>query len=275
MIKKFEPNPRYLWSVFTLELRKLMSYRVDFWTSTLLSVLCQIVVAFFLWKAVFLQIQGDSIHGFTFSSIVLYYLFMPLSNKLVRGPEMSFIASEIYDGSLNRYLIFPVSYFAYKLASHLAYSFVSLFQALLLTILYITVIGWPSEVPFHSSSLLFSLGAVVCSIFLYYTLSGAIEQIAFWADNVWSLLVMQRFVLNLLGGALIPLAFFPTWAQELLRYTPFPYMVAFPVRCLMGQVGLQEWALSILILCLWSAVATVLWFWLWRKGSYQYAGVGI
>ena len=39
------------------------------------------------------------------------------------------------------------------------------------------------------------------------------KAVAFWADNVWSLMVTQRFVSALLGGAMLPLAVFPESAQ--------------------------------------------------------------
>ena len=88
-------------------------------------------------------------------------------------------------------------------------------------------------------------------------------------------MVMLRFALNLLGGAMIPLAFFPEWGRHLAMLTPFPALISFPARTFLGQVGFQEWLLNAGILATWGIVFSVLLNWIWLRGTKQYSGVGI
>ena len=48
--------------------------------------------------------------GYTFGALMLYYLMVPLVERVVNGQEMGFMSGEIYDGGLTRYLLYPVSY---------------------------------------------------------------------------------------------------------------------------------------------------------------------
>ncbi|TWW08287.1 hypothetical protein E3A20_25830 [Planctomyces bekefii] len=100
-------------------------------------------------------------------------------------------------------------------------------------------------------------------------------MVAFWAENVWSLNVMLMFAIRLLGGALLPLTLFPSWAQEYLSYTPFPYLVSFPIRALMGQVSADEWMGGMGILAMWTVFTVALGALIWRRGQLRYTGVGI
>jgi ABC-2 type transport system permease protein len=82
-------------------------------------------------------------------------------------------------------------------------------------------------------------------------------------------------VTNLLGGGLLPLAFFPDKARAVLEWLPFSRLVSFPVRCLLGQIGMQEWLLGMALTAAWAAAFGALAAWVWRRGIRIYSGVGI
>lgn len=261
------------WSIFLMEIKKILSYRVEFWVGFLGSVLSQFGVAYFLWKAIFAARGAESLQGYTFATLMLYYLLVPLLGRVVHGQEMGFIAGEIYDGGLSRYLIYPMSYFRVKYLANLAYSAVFLVQMLLAMGLFLAVfrtplqLGWPGV--FKTLPVLLFAGM------LYFSMISALEMVAFWADNVWSIAVLNQMVKNLLGGGLIPLAFFPHWAQAVLDYLPYSKLVSFPIRCLLGQVGTAEWLRGMGLTAAWMLAFAGLGAWIWRKGLRSYSGVGI
>jgi ABC-2 type transport system permease protein len=124
-------------------------------------------------------------------------------------------------------------------------------------------------------SLLQGIAALWASATLCFFLSAAIEMIAFWADNVWSLWVLVRLGSSLLGGGMIPLAFFPPWAQKTLEWLPFGRLISFPIRCLLGQVGWMEWLSGLGLAFGWAGIFGAATAILWRRGLRSYAGVGI
>ncbi len=266
---------RFLFSVFTMELRRILSYRVDFWIQFLGSIAAQLGVAYFLWRAIFDQRDIERIGEFSFPGLMLYYLLAPLIGRTIRGAEMGSISEEIYEGTLTRYLIYPVSFFRYKFASHLAYTSLFLAQAGAAMLLFGIFFGFPDDFVFSPTSLFVAIVSCVLATYLYFALIASIESVAFWADNVWSLVVIVRFATGLFGGAMIPLSLFPSWAQELLVFMPFAYFISFPVRTVLGLNAPEAWIRGLLVLIGWSCAATLVLGVVWNRGKYRYTGVGI
>jgi ABC-2 type transport system permease protein len=260
-------------SFYLMELKKIVSYRAEFWIGFLGNVACQFGVAFFLWKAIFATQGAREIGGYTFGGLMLYYLLVPLVERVVYGQEMGYIAGEIYDGGLSRYLIYPVSYFRVKYLSHLAQATVFLAQLFLALAVFLAAFRTPFSLEWIAVAK--TLPVMIASGLLFFIMCVNLEMVAFWADNVWSITVLNRMLIHLLGGGLIPLAFFPKWAQASLDWLPYTRMVSFPIRCLLGQVGTVEWIRGLGLTAAWAALFAISGALLWRKGLKSYTGVGI
>ena len=268
-------NRPVLLQVFTLEIRKIFSYRVDFWIQFVGGVLAQFTVAWFLWKAIFSYNNVEQVGGYTFRTLMLYYLLVPFVGRAIRGSEMGGIAEEIYQGTLTRYLVYPVSFFGYRFTTHCAHTFVFLFQGVVAVCLFLLVFGPQAAFSFSPADLLFALSVTMVAMLLHFTLVSTIELLAFWADNVWSLVVIVRFTTGLLGGGMLPLALFPEHLRVVLEKLPFAYFASFPIRCLMGQVLVDEWIMGMLVMTCWLMLFASLYQFVWNRGKYQYTGVGI
>ncbi len=260
------------WIFYLQGVKAALSYRAEFWINFAGSVGSQFCVAFFLWKAVFLARGTDTLQGFTFAGLMLYSLLVPLVERSVMAPDMMGIAGEIYDGGLSRYLLYPLAYFQVKYASSLAQSTLYQGQTAVILAVYAAVFGSSGITPV---SLMMGLTAIAFAGWLGFWLLANLEMLAFWADNVWSLAVMNRMAGWLLGGGMIPLAFFPAWARSALEWLPYIRLLSFPIRCLLGQVGWSEWLFGLVMTVAWSLVFAGTASLLWRKGLRVYAGVGI
>jgi ABC-2 type transport system permease protein len=95
----------------------------------------------------------------------------------------------------------------------------------------------------------------------------------FWESSlaVWDLWFGSYVIFS---GYLMPLAFMPPWIGGVLRGSPFPYMLSFPVEACLGtiprQVALEdlgiEWLYAVAILSL--ALLS------WRRGLRRFAAYG-
>ena len=268
-------NPRTFVQAVSLETRTQLSYRADFWTNFLLGVITFVVANYVLWRAVFLSRGSDRIGGYTLPDMVLYVLLTACVMRVSFGPMRGDISQEIYTGGINKYLVYPVSFHAFKYAGHLAYSLVSLAQMGLALALALPLVGLE---PFARVSPHMAFIGVVASLlagYLYFVFNALMEMVSFWAENVWSLSVLLRFATLFLGGGLAPLALFPEWAQDAVRYTPFPYVLSFPVRCLQGLATESEVVFSFAVMAGWIAVGCALFAFMFRRGLRTYSGVGI
>lgn len=262
-------------NVFAMELRRIVTYRADFWVNFIGQTFFAIVIAYFLWSSIFDTLGTDKLNGFTMRKMIIYYLLVPLVFRIQQGQTIGSISREIYEGSLNKFLLYPINFYGYKVITHLASASFYYIQIGLIIVIY-QAFFYDPEVFYLTplKALYFTLAMLVISI-AYFCLNSLSELVAFWADYIWSLGVILRFMVSFLGGALIPLTFFPAWAQEALAYTPFPYMISFPMNILLEGVEFQTFAFNMAVLVCWTLVFYAASRALWNRGRYSYTGVGI
>lgn len=269
-------NAHLFLQVFTIQARKLMSYRADFWMSSVFSFLVELAIMFYLWRAIFAETGQEQIGGFSFDALILYYVAAILLGKLIRGNDRDVtVSTDIYEGGLTRYLLYPSSYFTFKYAEHLGTLIPAALQLVAFGVLYVAIAGIPADVHVTPASVAMAICSVAVSNLLHFSLLYPIQLVAFWADNVWSLNVMFRFACMMLGGLLLPLSLFPDWMQPLLAVLPFRYLFDVPATTLLGQVSVAEWAVGIVASLLWIVVLGLLTRLLWSRGTSIYTGVGI
>ncbi len=261
--------------VVSIELRRTLTYRFEFWFRFIGTLFANVTLAYFLWKAIYEQTGSAEIEGYTFPVMVLYYVLVPLMINVTRTHESGSIGGEIYTGTLTRYLIFPMSFFVYKYASTLASTLIGVLQLLIVIGGYALIVGFPAELPLNAQTFLGGLLAGILAGALNFYIMSCIEMVAFWADNTWSLNVMFMFVARLLGGAMLPLALFPEMVQRILPYTPFPYLISFPVLTIMGKTDVTAWVQGMGIMIAWTCVFALVQKVTWKRGCIQYAGVGV
>lgn len=262
--------------VLSLQARKLMSYRANFWLSAVVTFVVELALAWFLWSAIFRETGRSVIAGFTLSAMVYYYVAAILLGKLVKGPEREMdVSAEIYDGSLTRYLLYPTNYFGFKYAQQLGHAVPSVLELAVFGVAALVVLPSPEGLDVSAQSVAMAACSVAVSNLLHFLLVFPIEGVAFWADNVWALNVMYRFVSQMLGGLMLPLSLFPDWAQPVLDLLPFKYLYYFPAMTLLGNVSPAAWARGLAISLAWCAAVAIVGNLIWRRGTRQYTGVGI
>ncbi len=269
-------SARLFLQILSLETRKIMSYRVDFWLLATAGVVVGIVIPYFLWRAIYAEAGQDRIAGMGFTTMVVYYVAVVLMGRVVRGPDLAQTLSlDIYEGGLNRYLVYPTDYLRFKYGQHLGQCMPGILQLFVFSALLLGAFGIPDDVGLGVGTLLRASISVAVANVLYFLLVYPLQALAFWADNVWSLTVLLRFVAGLLGGSYLPLNLFPEWAQPLLTYLPFQHLFYLPVRTLMGELSLEAWTLHLVGAIAWTVGIYFLGRWVWRRGEIGYSGVGI
>lgn len=269
-------TPRLFLHVAAQEVRRTLTFRFDFWFQATLTFLAEWALAWFLWRGVFDASGAAQVGGFTFEQAVRYTLLVALVGRLIRGALLdSGIASEIYDGSMSRYLVYPVSTFGFKFAQHVGTLLPALLQLLLFGLVWRLVEGPAALDGMTALGVLKTVVCVALGNLLLFSIAWPIQGVAFWAENVWSLMVALRFVAGLLGGMLLPLSLFPPTVGALLPWLPFRYVFAFPVEVLTGTVDTGAWLLGLGVLSGWIVVFRRMGAWVWRRGERVYVGAGM
>lgn len=268
---------RVFWSVLSVEGRKLMSYRADFWITAAAAFLAQFAMLYALWKGLFaLQPAGAKIGGFGFEGMVVYSITAVLIGRLIRGQERDpGMSQDIYEGTLSRYLLYPCNYFWTKYAQFLGFLFPALVQLVVFLVTTMLLIDVPTDLRPTALTLGKGLVAIGVANLLWFLLLYPVHAVAFWADNVWTLRVMLRFCADFLGGAMLPLSLFPDVFSKVLWSLPFPYLFALPVLTVLGRPLPLPFPAAIGIGLLWCAALAAFGRAVWRRGILTYSGVGI
>ena len=262
------------WTLSLQEMKKIFSYRATFWIQFIGSAGGEIAVAYLLWQAIYVQNSGDLIGGFTFAEMVRYYVFSALLSRVIRGAENFQISHEIYDGSLTRFLIYPGSYFSYKLSERFSFLLITLLQAFAGVLGYTLIFHAETSSIFTVSGLTMSFFLAVYSAFFNFILTTIVELVAFWVDNVWSLSMILRFITGFLSGMMLPLSLYPSWVQQILNLTPFPSMIYIPVQLALGRAGAPQLFEALLIITAWLIPLGFGLNLVWKNGVRRYTGVG-
>jgi ABC-2 type transport system permease protein len=191
------------------------------------------------------------------------------------GLQMLDIAPDIYSGGLNKYIIYPLNYFEFKWIQQMTHTMSRILQLLITLSVYMLIIKMPDGFHMSITHLLLFLINIFISSTLFFVMESLMEVTAFWAENVWSLSVLLRFLIGFFSGAWLSLSLFPNWSQVILDILPFKGMVYTPVRLLMGEVSLGEWMQVQIISMTWILIFGIILSLVWKKGRLLYSGVGI
>ncbi len=256
---------------FTIELRKVFAYKLEFWASFIFSTAAMVIVSYLLWQSIFELNQVSQMKGYTLNALIIYYFCIAITHKILVSSGMGIISRDIYYGDLNKYLLYPVNYQIFKLGTYFTKSL------LYLSVLLISLIGFQIFLSANLNFLSIVQGIILIlsSTVTFFFLTSILELLAFWADHIWSLGIMIRSVMAFCGGFMIPLSFFPESIYNFIHYTPFPYLLYYPIKLLTNQESSYSFFTIFSIHLFWIIVFYIGQQLVWNKGKYKYTGVGI
>jgi ABC-2 type transport system permease protein len=260
--------------VFKAETNRLVTYRAQFWFELVASSAVELLVAFYIWKAVFESSGALLIDNYSFNSMLLYVVVAIFFSQATRGTGVGTFQREIYEGSLTRYLIYPLSIYSYKLGTFLPRSVFAVGQLVIALIIYNIFFEWPQEISFNIINIIFGLITLMLACLIYFYMIVCIESLAFWVDNVWALSYTLQIAVVFLSGKLIPLDLFPAWGKSLVEFSPFPYFAYIPAQVSLGFIPYDSFFNILFIELVWLVVSISLAKLLVRQGLYSYTGVG-
>jgi len=263
---------KYL-QVFKISLGQEFAYRANFILWRLRNLL-QIFLIFFLWDAVFSD-PDTQLFGYDRSKILTYVFVLIFVKALVLSSRVTDAAGEVSRGDLSNYLVKPVSYFKYWFSRDVSSKLLNLVfaagEALLLFILL-------KPAFFVQTNLLlvfFFVVSTVLAILIVFLVMFITNSITFWIpESAWGVHFVLMVLLEILSGVLFPLDILPDKLFSLLSYTPFPYLVFFPIQVYLGNFPLPVVMKGVFISFVWVVIFTYLLKKVWGKGLKAYQSYG-
>ena len=84
---------------------------------------------------------------------------------------------------------------------------------------------------------LFGLVSAILAVAVSFAARWLVNLVAFWLLDLRGPMALYSMALNVLGGLVVPVHWFPSWLAHLAACTPFPAMLQQPVDVLMGRVS--------------------------------------
>ncbi|MDQ2919491.1 MAG: ABC-2 family transporter protein [Verrucomicrobiota bacterium] len=263
---------KYL-SVFKLGLQNTFVYRWNYFLRAVFGLI-PLAGTVFLWRAIFKE-SGGGMHGYTYGSMIYYYLLTILVSNLVTPTEDEWqIASDIREGQINSFLIKPLSYLAYRfsifLSGRLVYTIITVAPIALIFYFFRNYITLPAN-PLAWLAALVSLGM---SAMIQFFITYSIAMMAFWILEISTIVFIVYSFEYFLGGAMFPVDIMPATLQAFLKWLPFYYELFCPVAIFLERLKGAEiyQALAIQtgwLLATWSVARLM-----WRRGLGHYQAVG-
>ncbi len=264
---------RKYFTVFAIDWQSQFIYRLNFILWRFRNVL-RLLMTYFLWRGIF--VSNQFVYGYSQPQMLTYvFLVLIVQTLVISAPSSDNIGGEIANGDLSNYLVKPVSYLKYWFTRDLSSKVMNiLFATVEITLLWL----WLKPTIQLPGSLLtiigFTISALLAAV-IYFFISASTRFVAFWApENTWPIAFLTLVLLEILAGGIFPLDILPKWAGILLQFTPFPYLIYFPIAIFLGKINGLELLQIIFQSIVWLVIMTKLTQLIWKKGLANYASEG-
>lgn len=261
------------WHIFRLSLMEYFVYRVNFFLWRFRSIVSFLTLIFF-WQAVYGV--KDNVFGYTEAQMLTYIVGIAVLRAVILGGRVADLAGLIKDGGIiNKFLLRPWDVIKVWFVRDLASKALNLVLVIVEVFFIIRILNLSFYIPQNLIYLGLFIISCLLSLPLYFLLDFMLSLIAFWVDNVWAPRWLFGVIfLQFLSGRFFPLDVLPEFAFNLVRLTPFPYLIYFPLKIYLEQVSLWQAGRIIGLLIVWLVVIYFAAKKMWHKGLKQYTAYG-
>ncbi|MCY4512928.1 MAG: hypothetical protein OXB86_04500 [Bdellovibrionales bacterium] len=251
---------------------KSTNYKMDFFLSLIVPVCVYFFIKYNLWSSIYHFNSGEKqIQGYSLDKMIQYQFWIMIFDFFVRAHFFSENLSEsIRLGKISSFLLYPFGFIKYQLSLFISDKIIQLGVGGLA--LSLALCFYFTE-PLNGAILIKSFFLMCLVSGFWFVIQIIVGLLAFWHDETWSLNVCFRFIAAFLSGSLLPLDFYPEALTKILLWTPFPYLIYFPVKGLMGEP--INFGFTCLVLGVWIIGLSFFMGWLWKRGLKFYTGSGI
>lgn len=226
----------------------MLAYRVNYYSGIIIYSL-NIGVYYFLWMAIYGE--NHSLGGLTVGQMATYIAIAWMSRAFYFNNLDREIAQEIRDGTVAVQLIRPYHYLLVKVFQGFGEG---LFRLLLFSLPGMVIVAFifPIQLPSASDPawLLFSL-SLVGGFLINAQLNILTGLLAFFILNNQGLIRAKRVLVDLLSGLILPIHFYPEWAQSILSFLPFQAISYSPSMILISAWSGNEVQQAFLTQMIW------------------------
>ncbi|MCL4524221.1 MAG: ABC-2 family transporter protein [Acidobacteria bacterium] len=238
----------------------ILAFRLRYWTG-IITYLINVTVYYFIWKAVYgpaAQAFGSAgtIAGYDLAQMITYVSVGWIIRSFYWNTIDQEMSYEVLEGKIAMALIKPLSvqwmWFSRALGE-------SVFRLGMLTLptAVVVVLLFPVRLPASAVHFALFVPAVLGSFFLMGAINFMIGTCAIQLKSILALIRAKYWLIELLSGLLIPIAFFPAPIRAVMAWLPFAHIASTPLQIYLGK--LSPAAAAVALATQWAWVAALLW----------------
>jgi ABC-2 type transport system permease protein len=256
--------------LMTVWFAHMSAYRAEIIIWMLTGTIPLIMLAVWIGKA---QANGGVLDGYRPPDFAAYFLGAWIAQQCIVAWVAWELDSQIRQGLLSPKLLRPIDPMWEHAAGHVTERFVRLPFMVIIVAIGLVLVPGTRLTPDIWHALLFIV-SISLAFAIRFLLAYCIGLLSFWFTQATALDELYHVVAAFLTGGFAPLTFYPAAVQAVIGWTPFPYLVYYPVRILNGTADGREILWVLLVQVVWVSILWVVRSALWRGGLRRYGAVG-
>lgn len=225
----------------------ILAFRLRYFTG-IITYFLNVTVYYFIWTAVFRS--SSSLAGYTLAQMIAYVSVGWIIRSFYWNTIDQEMAYEVIEGKIAMDFIKPVSIQWMWISRAMGESAFRLGLLTLPTAVILALV-FPIQGPASRENLVLFIAAVAGSFFLMGAINFMIGTCAIPLKSILALIRAKYWLIELLSGLLIPIAFFPEKLQRVMAWLPFEHIANTPLQIYLGKLDRAH---------AWRALGTQ---WLW------------
>jgi ABC-2 type transport system permease protein len=244
--------------IIVVQFKERLAYRLDFIVGVV-NPFIQLAVLWFIWAAIYRSSPEPIIGGFTFTMMMTYTAIAVIMRSFMNPNTEYWVEEDVKTGSIAAALIKPLSYpllcFSRDSGDVLGWLITKL-PIVVFAFIFLGIAGPVSWLFFPS---------LVLGYVISYTMVFITAMWAFWTTGyIWGLRLSRTIISEIASGAIVPLALFPLWSQNLLNFLPFQAVFSIPLLIYTGSAtGTAIWS-GIFVQLMWAIALSAIAYLIWR-----------
>ncbi|GEN36363.1 ABC transporter permease [Aneurinibacillus danicus] len=238
----------------------MLAYRVNYYSGIIVYSI-NIGAYYFLWNAIY---GGQpSMGGLTSQQMVTYVAISWMARAFYFNNIDREMALDIKEGKVAIEMIRPYSYLTVKLMQGFGEG---LFRLLFFSVPGMLLVSFifPIQYPDSAATWSWYLFSLLMSFVINTQINLITGLLTFFFYNNEGIMRAKRVIVDLFSGLILPISFYPEWAQEILKYLPFQAISYLPGMIFTGAMKGEEIYSALLVQSTWVILLLLPAWMMWR-----------
>lgn len=259
------------WLVAKITWEEMFTYRLNFIMWRIRWILGLLMI-YFLWLSI---LPKDVVlFGYNQSLMLTYILGTSFISSIVISSKTNAVGDEINQGNLSNFLIRPINYFKYWFARDVGDKAMNIIFCVFELAILFFVLHPPVFIQTNFYFLFLTLVSIFIALVLFFFINFLLGLIGFWSPEVWAPRFVFYIISNFFAGSLFPLDILPKQIFTVIQFSPFAYLLFFPLKIYLGQLNIIEIYKGLLISIVWTIFFYFVLKYIWRIGLKDYTAQG-